>query len=125
MGMNKGTETSIRRGEATRATHRNVIMDTAKTGEFTVHDIPLDVSVARRALRELCEDYSLIGELAALPRVVRDRPINRGTMIYRAGPPRIMRQSWVKSDNGIRLGAYFPPRPVTGFADLVQRHATC
>ncbi len=123
--MNKGTETSIRRGEESRASHRNTILDISKAGEFTVHDIPLDVSVARRALRELCEDYSLIGELATLPRVVRERKINRGTMCYRAGPPRIMRQSWVRGDNGIRLGAYYPPRPVTGFADLVQRHATC
>ena len=122
--MNKGTETSIRRGEATRSAHRKVIMDLSTGGEFTVHDVPLDVSVARRALRELCEDYSLIGELATLPRVVRDRPINRGTMCYKLGPPRILRQAWVKTDNGIRLGAYYPPRPVTGFSDLVQRHAT-
>ena len=106
--MNKGTETSIRRGEESRAKHRDRILDIAKAGEFTVHDIPLDVSVARRALRELCEDYSLIGELAVLPRIVRERPINRGTMIYRSGPPRIMRQAWVTGDNGIRLGHYQP-----------------
>lgn len=85
--MNKGTRVSIERGEATRAAHRKVILDIAELGEFSVYDVPLDVSVARKALRELCEDYSLIGELASLPRVVRDRPINRGTMIYRAGPP--------------------------------------
>ncbi len=123
--MNKGTQTSIARGEATRSAHRKVILAIAELGEFSVYDVPLDQSVARKALRELCENHSLIGELATLPRVVRDRKINRGTMVYRCGPPRIMRQRWVKSDNGIRLGAYFPPRPVTGFADLVQRHATC
>ena len=106
--MNKGTETSIRRGEESRAKHRDQILDIAKAGEFTVHDIPLDVSVARRALRELCEDYSLIGELATLSRIVRDRPINRGTMIYRQGPPRIMRQAWVKHDNGLPLGRVYP-----------------
>ena len=125
MTGNKGTQASIERGAARRADHAKVIMDLAAGGEFTVQDVPLDVSVARRALRELCEDYSLIGELAGLPRVVRERSINRGTMVYRAGPPRIMRVPWVRGDNGIRLGAYYPPRPVTGFADLVQRHATC
>ena len=106
--MNKGTEASIRRGEVRRASHAAVIMELAKAGEFTVYDIPLDVSVARRALRELCEEYSLIGELAVLPRVVRGRAIHRGTMCYRAGPPRIMRQAWVTGDNGIRLGHYQP-----------------
>ena len=30
---------------------------------------------------------------------------------------------WVKHDNGIRLGMYYPPRPVTEFAELVKRHA--
>jgi hypothetical protein len=111
--MNKGTQSSIDRGEATRASHRKVIMDLSTAGEFTVYDLPLDVSVARRALRELCEDYSLIGELATLPRIVRDRPINRGTMIYKAGPPRILREPWVKDangkavDNGIPIGRYF------------------
>jgi len=85
--MNKGTESSIRRGEETRASHRKVILAIAELGEFTVYDVPLDQSVARKALRELCEDHSLIGELATLPRVVRDRKINRGTMCYRQGPP--------------------------------------
>ena len=106
--MNKGTESSIRRGEESRASHRNTILDISKSGEFTVYDVPLDVSVARKALREMCEDYTLVGELAPLPRVVRDRNIKRGTMVYRPGPPRIMREPWVKRDNGIRLGHYQP-----------------
>jgi len=106
--MNKGTESSIRRGEETRASHRKVILEVATAGEFTVYDVELDRSVARRALRELCEDYSLVGELATLPRVVRDRPIHRGTMVYRQGPPRIMRQAWTANDNGIPLGQYQP-----------------
>ena len=112
--MNKGTRTSIERGEATRASHRKVILAIAELGEFTVYDVPLDVSVARKALRELCEDYSLAGDLASLPRVVRDRPIHRRTMVYKAGPPRILREPWVKGangkavDNGIPIGRYYP-----------------
>lgn len=114
MTENKGTQTSIARGEATRASHRKVILAIAELGEFTVYDVPLDVSVARKALRELCEDYSLAGDLASLPRVVRDRPIHRGTMVYKAGPPRILREPWVKGangkavDNGIPIGRYYP-----------------
>ena len=108
MTGNKGTQASIERGEASRASHRATIMALAAGGEFTVHDVPLDVSVARRALRELCETYSLVGELTVLPRVIRGRTVNRGTMCYRAGPPRIMRQAWVRGDNGIRLGHYQP-----------------
>ena len=106
--MNKGTQASIKRGEANRLAHQVRILEIAQEGEFSVHDIPLDRSVARRELRDLCEDFSLIGELATLPRIVRGKTITRGTMVYRLGPPRIMRQGWVKENNAIRLGCYYP-----------------
>jgi hypothetical protein len=106
--VNNGHLKAIAKGLANRAAHQVSILEIAQAGEFSVYDIPLDRSVARRELRDLCEDFSLIGELTTLPRIVRGNTITRGTMVYRLGPPRIMRQSWINSNNGIRLGCYYP-----------------
>jgi hypothetical protein len=77
-------ERAAKRGRQVRASHRNTIasLDNYRTG-FLRRDIPLDKSVAQRALREMLED-----------KVITARPIGSNILEYRAAPKPLARISW-------------------------------
>ena len=96
--MNRGAWVSAERSKVIRAGHRILIksLPNYRTG-FTRHDIPLDVSVARRELQEMTKDGLLL--------VTK---LKNGANEYRKAPDSLMRLPWVKNDSAIRLGCYYP-----------------
>ncbi len=81
--LNRGSWISAQRSREQRANNRAIIksLPNYSTG-FSRHDIPLDVSVARRELQEMTKDGLLM---------VDKKP---NGYIYRAAPPKILSISW-------------------------------
>jgi hypothetical protein len=77
-------ERAAERGRQVRYAHRKTIesLENYRTG-FTVRDVPLDRSVARRALRDMLED-----------KVITARPVENNTLEYRQAPKPLSRISW-------------------------------
>jgi hypothetical protein len=77
-------ERAAKRGRQVRAEHRNTIasLENYRTG-FLRRDIPLDKSVAQRALREMLED-----------KVISARSLGNNILEYREAPRPLSRISW-------------------------------
>jgi hypothetical protein len=81
--LNRGSWISAERSREQRANNRAIIksMPNYSTG-FTRHDIPLDVSVARRELQEMTKDGILM---------VDKKP---NGYVYRAAPASLLSIKW-------------------------------
>jgi len=87
--MNAGTLSSIRRGRERREQHRTLIrsLPNYRVG-FTRHDIKLDVSVARRELREMVDEG-----------ILTTTKLVDGTLVYKAGPENLLKMRWRVDDS--------------------------